>query len=77
MDNPDFRALNERQKVPFHKDDRVQIGESAATVDYLADRYGKGVLSMPGPGRLERAALMALPQLTVQRPWPLRPQRDM
>ena len=22
MDNPEFRALNERQKVPFYKDDR-------------------------------------------------------
>jgi len=58
MDNPDFRALTQRQKVPFYKDDRVQIGESAAIVNYLADRYGKDVLSMPKPGTLERASLM-------------------
>ena len=58
MDNPEFRVLNERQKVPFYKDDRVQIGESAAIVNYLADRYGKDALPMPGPGTQERATLM-------------------
>lgn len=58
MDNSEFRALTQRQKVPFYKDDRVQIGESAAIVNYLADRYGKTVLSMPKPGTLERATLM-------------------
>ena len=32
MDDPDFRALNERHKIPFYQDDRVKIGESAAIV---------------------------------------------
>ena len=38
MEDPRFRALSERHKVPFYEDDRVQIGESAAIVGYLADR---------------------------------------
>ena len=37
MDNPELLALTKRQKVPFYTEDRVQIGESAAIVDYLAD----------------------------------------
>ena len=58
MDNPEFRTLTDRKKVPFYKDDRVEIGESAAIVNYLADRHGEDVLSMPRPGTLERATLM-------------------
>jgi glutathione S-transferase len=58
MDDPDFRALTERHKIPFYEDDRVKIGESAAIVNYLADRYGGDVLSMPAPGTRERAILM-------------------
>ncbi len=58
MDDPDFRALTERHKIPFYEDDRVKIGESAAIVNYLADRYGGNVLPMPAPGTQERAILM-------------------
>lgn len=58
MDDPDFRALTERHKIPFYEDDRVKIGESAAIVNYLADRYGRDVLPMPAPGTRERAILM-------------------
>jgi glutathione S-transferase len=58
MDEPDFRALTERHKIPFYEDDRVKIGESAAIVNYLADRYSGDVLPMPAPGTRERAILM-------------------
>jgi glutathione S-transferase len=58
MDDPDFKALNERHKIPFYQDDRVKIGESAAIVNYLADRYGGDVLPMPAPGTQERAILL-------------------
>ena len=33
MDDPDFKVLNERHKIPFYQDDRVKIGESAAIVN--------------------------------------------
>jgi glutathione S-transferase len=58
MDDPDFRALTKRNKIPFYEDDRVKIGESAAIVSYLADRYGGDVLPMPVPGARERAILL-------------------
>ena len=57
MDDPEFAALSKRHKVPFYTDDRVQIGESAAIVMYLADRYGGNVLAMPTPGTEKRATL--------------------
>ena len=57
MDNPKFVALSQRHKVPFYVDDRVQIGESAAIVTYLADRYGDSGLPMPAPGTADRAVL--------------------
>jgi glutathione S-transferase len=58
MDDPDFRALNERHKIPFYQDDRVQMGESAAIVLYLADRHCGDVLPMPAPVTRERAILL-------------------
>ncbi len=58
IEDPRFRALSERHKVPFYEDDRVQIGESAAIVGYLADRHGGDVLPMPAPATKERAILL-------------------
>ncbi len=58
MEDPRFRALSERHKVPFYEDDRVQIGESAAIVGYLADRHGGDVLPMPALATKERAILL-------------------
>jgi len=58
MEDPRFRALSERHKVPFYEDDRVKIGESAAIVGYLADRYGRDVLPMAAPASEERAVLL-------------------
>ena len=58
IENTGLVVLSQRHKVPFYQDDRVQIGESAAIVTYLADRYGgKNVLAMPAPGTEERAVL--------------------
>jgi glutathione S-transferase len=58
MDDPHFRALTKRHKVPFYEDDRVKMGESAAIVSYLADRHGRDILFMPAPGTAERAILL-------------------
>jgi glutathione S-transferase len=57
MDDPRFQALTKRHKVPFYEDDRVKMGESAAIVNYLADRHGGEVLPMPAPGPRDRAML--------------------
>ncbi|MGK7916064.1 MAG: glutathione S-transferase family protein [Prochloraceae cyanobacterium] len=58
IEDPGFVALSKRHKVPFYQDDRVQIGESAAIVSYLADRYGgDNGLAMPEPGTEHRALL--------------------
>lgn len=40
MERSDFAALGERGKVPILDDGGVLVGESAAIVLYLADRYG-------------------------------------
>ena len=58
MEDPQLISFTTRHKVPFFDDDRVTIGESAAIVNYLADRYGGDVLRMPAPGTKERATLM-------------------
>lgn len=57
MDDPAFKALSKRHKVPFYQDDRVQMGESAAIVSYLAERYGERGLAPPALGTAERAML--------------------
>jgi glutathione S-transferase len=57
MEDEHFRRLSKRHKIPFYEDDRVKIGESAAIVIYLADRYGGDILPMPAPGTAERAIL--------------------
>ena len=58
MDDPRFRALSRRHKIPFYEDDIVKIGESAAIITYLADRYGGDIMPMPAPGTAERAILL-------------------
>jgi len=39
MDAPDFTALSARGKIPLYEDGDLMIGESAAIVLFLADRY--------------------------------------
>jgi glutathione S-transferase len=40
MDDPDFSALSKRGKIPLYEDGDLMIGESAAIVLFLAERYG-------------------------------------
>ena len=55
MDDPEFRRLTLRGKVPFLEDGDVAIGESGAIVFHLADRYrDRGPLA-PERATAERA----------------------
>lgn len=55
MDTPEFVALSGRRKIPLLEDGDLMIGESAAIVLYLADRYRQHGVFAPEPGTLERA----------------------
>ena len=55
MDDPDFRALNQRSKVPVFEHGDLVIGESGAIVFHLADRYRARCALAPPPGSDERA----------------------
>jgi len=55
MDAEDFRALSRRGKIPLLEDGDLMIGESAAIVLYLADRYRKNAVFAPEPGTNDRA----------------------
>lgn len=54
MQNPEFRALSKRGKIPLLEDGNLMIGESAAIVLYLADRYRAQGVFAPEPGTIER-----------------------
>lgn len=49
MERDDFRAVSDRGKVPILDDSGLVIGESAAIVLYLADRYRDGALRLDVP----------------------------
>jgi glutathione S-transferase len=55
MNSPEFRALSERGKIPLFEDGELMIGESAAIVLYLADRYRDLNALVPPPGTDARA----------------------
>jgi len=55
MDAPDFLALSERRKIPLFEDGDLMIGESAAIVLYLADRYREKAVLAPEPATKARA----------------------
>ena len=55
MDSPEFRALSKRGKIPLFEDDDLMIGESAAIVLYLADRYRNEGVFAPESGTNDRA----------------------
>ena len=55
MDAENFRALSRRGKIPLLEDGDLMIGESAAIVLYLADRYRKDGVFAPEPGTNDRA----------------------
>jgi len=56
MSSPEFKALSERGKVPIFEDGELMIGESAAIVLYLADRYRDLAALVPPPGTDARAS---------------------
>jgi glutathione S-transferase len=55
MHDEGFVALTQRGKVPFLEDGDVAIGESAAMVQHLADRYRDRVVLAPERGSTPRA----------------------
>ena len=55
MNAPAFRTLSERAKIPLFEDGDLMIGESAAIVLYLADRYRDHGVFAPDPGTSDRA----------------------
>ena len=54
LQTEELRALNPREKVPFLQDGELVLGESAAIVNYLADRYGHNAGLAPPSGGVER-----------------------
>jgi glutathione S-transferase len=55
MNDPEFRRLSQRGKVPFFEDGEVRMGESGAIVFYLADRYRDRLVLAPEPVSPPRA----------------------
>lgn len=55
MDDPEFLKRSARGKVPIFEDDNLVLGESAAIVTYLADRYRDHCALIPAYGSVERA----------------------
>ena len=55
MDDPVFKQLNQRGKVPVFQQGDMVIGESGAIVFYLADRYRDRCSLAPERGTTERA----------------------
>ena len=55
MEEPAFKALNHRGKVPVFQDGELVIGESGAIVFYLAERYRERCALAPRAGSRERA----------------------
>lgn len=55
MEDPAFRALSGRGKIPLLEDGDLMIGESAAISLYLADRYRDRAVLAPLAGSDERA----------------------
>lgn len=51
----EFRALNEKEKIPVLIDDDLVLSESAAIVTYLGDHYGAKTSLVPRVGTIERA----------------------
>ena len=54
MNSPEFRALSRRGKIPLFEDGDLIIGESAAIVLYLADRYRHDGTFVPESGTNDR-----------------------
>ena len=44
---PEFTALNRKQKIPFYRDERVSLSESVAICRYLTHNFSDGQVSVP------------------------------
>lgn len=55
MNDPAFRRLNQRGKIPVLEDGELVIGESGAILFSLADRYRDRAVLAPQPATPERA----------------------
>ena len=44
---PEFTALNRKQKIPFYRDERVSLSESVAICRYLAHNFSDGQVAVP------------------------------
>ena len=44
---PEFTALNRKQKIPFYRDERVSLSESMAICRYLAHNFSDGQFAVP------------------------------
>jgi glutathione S-transferase len=55
MQDPEFRAVSQRGKVPIFEDGELVMGESCAILFYLADHYREHAVLAPEPGTAERA----------------------
>jgi glutathione S-transferase len=56
--SPEFAALKSRDKIPVLQDGKFVIGESAAIIAYLSDRYADAKTSLVPSARLDRARWM-------------------
>ena len=65
MDDAEFLARSERGKVPIYEEGEVVMGESAAIVMWLADRYREPVCLAPAPADPDRAAYLDLCQYAM------------
>ena len=55
LQEPEFRALNPREKIPVLQDGELTLVESAAIVNYLGDCYGAGSGLTPPAATRDRA----------------------
>ena len=44
---PEFTALNRKQKIPFYRDERVSLSESVAICRYLTHNFSDGQVAVP------------------------------
>ena len=78
----EFTKLNPRQKIPLLQDGELTLAESAAIVNYLAERYGEPDRLMPAAGSGARAcydqwAFFVMMELDAHTLYVIRKHRDL
>ena len=78
----EFTRLNPRQKIPVLQDGHLTLAESAAIVNYLAERYGEPDGLMPAAGSEARArydqwAFFVMMELDAHTLYVIRKHRDL